>query len=59
MAEKSVRLVEDNLPCRRKRRRPQRRLMHVLMEDIQRAGVTEDDGTDGVRWRQMIQCGNP
>lgn len=56
--------IEDILSkgcCRWSRKRkgkPRRRSMDVAKEDIQRAGVTEEDGGDGVRWRQTVHCGN-
>lgn len=43
------------LPDRRKSGRPQKR----IMENIQRVGVTEEDGRDCVRWRQRIYYGDP
>lgn len=46
------------LPGRRKKGRPQRRLMDVGMEDMQRVGATEEDAEDRVRGRQMIRCGD-
>lgn len=36
---------------RRKRGRPQRRFMDVVMEDTEGIGVTEEDAQDRVRWR--------
>lgn len=31
--------------------------MDVMKEDMQMAGVTEEDARNRVRWRQMICCG--
>lgn len=42
------------LPGRRIRARLQRRLMDVLKEDMEQVGMTEEDTSDEVRWRQMI-----
>lgn len=47
------------LPYKRKRRRPQRRCMYVVKEDMQRLHVTKEEASDRLRWRQMIPCGNP
>lgn len=33
--------------------------MDVVKEDMQKAGVTEEDARDRVRWTQMIRCGDP
>lgn len=40
----------------RKRKRPQRRSMDVVKEDMKEVGVTEE--VAGVIWRQIICCGN-
>lgn len=33
--------------------------MDVVKENLQRAGVREEDDRYRVRWRQMICCGDP
>lgn len=33
--------------------------MDGLKDDTQKVGVTEEEGRDRVKWRQMILCGNP
>lgn len=38
---------------RRKRRRPQRRVLGVVKEEMQRVIVTQQDVRHKVRWRQM------
>lgn len=54
-------MVKTELPGRRKRGRPQRRSIDVVKQDIQTAGVTEEDAQrwDGVGRRQMICCDDP
>lgn len=32
--------------------------MGLVKEDMKRAGVTDEDARDRVRWRQMIQSGD-
>lgn len=57
--EKSAGRVEwvvCKLSSRRKRGRPQRRVIDVVKQDIQRVGVTEVDGRDMVRWGQIRWC---
>ena len=53
------RMLEMDLPGRRKRGRPKRRYMDVMKEDMIEIGVTEEDAEDRVRWRRMIRCGDP
>lgn len=48
------RMLKMELPGRRIRARLQRRLMDVLKEDMEQVGMTEEDTSDEVRWRQMI-----
>lgn len=48
------RILKMELPGRRIRARLQRRLMDVLKEDMEQVGMTEEDTSDEVRWRQMI-----
>lgn len=44
------------LSGRRTRRKPQRRLMDIAKEGVQRVGLTEKDARDWVRSREMIHC---
>lgn len=47
------------LPSRRKRGRTLKKFRTCfLKEDMQRVGVTEDDTSDWVKWRQKIRCGD-
>lgn len=41
---------------RRRKERPKRRLMAVVMEDMQVVGV---DAEDRAKWRRMIRCADP
>ena len=53
----SRRMMRLELPCRRPRGRPKRRFMDEV-KDMKIVGVREDDAEDGVRWGQMIRCGD-
>ena len=53
------RMTRLELPARRPRGRPKRRLMDVVKEDIKSVGVRGEDAEDRVRWKQMIPCGIP
>ncbi|KAK4290600.1 hypothetical protein Pmani_036511 [Petrolisthes manimaculis] len=53
-------MLEMDLPGRRKRGSPKRRFMDVVKEDniMQVVGVTEEDVDDRARWKQVIRCVN-
>ena len=53
------RILEGELPGRRKRGRPKRRFLSVVKEEIQLVGVTEEDAEDRLRWKQLIHYGDP
>lgn len=53
------RMLNMELAGRRKRVRPQRSIKEVLKEDVERVGVTKQDASNRVSWRQMISCGDP
>ncbi|KAL7841080.1 hypothetical protein SRHO_G00247710 [Serrasalmus rhombeus] len=53
------RMLEMELPGRRRRGRPQRRFMDVVKVDMEMVGVKVEEAVDRARWRQMIRCGNP
>ena len=59
--EKSVgwRMLEMELPGRRRRGRPKRRYMDAVKEDMQVVGVRLEDTENRVKWKTMICCGNP
>lgn len=47
-------MLEMELTGGRRRGGDQRRLMGVVMEDMEMAGLTAEETGDGVRWRQMF-----
>ncbi|KAJ8376011.1 hypothetical protein SKAU_G00065910 [Synaphobranchus kaupii] len=53
------RMLDMELPGKRRRGRPKRRFMDTVKEDMQAVGVTEDEAQDKNRWKQMIRCGDP
>ena len=53
------RVMEMELPGKRRRGRPKRRFMDVVGEDMRELGVTGDDVRDRARWRRVIRCGDP
>lgn len=52
------RLMNIELPGGKKRR-PQRRFIDVVKNDMKRVGLTDKVARDRVTWRQMICRGNP
>ncbi|KAJ8363293.1 hypothetical protein SKAU_G00121240 [Synaphobranchus kaupii] len=54
-----MRMVDMELPGKKRRGRPKRRLMDTVKEDMQAVGVTEDEAQDKNSWKQMIRCGDP
>ena len=53
------RMLEMELPGKRRKGRPKRRYMDAVREDMRAAGVTEEDAEDRGRWKQMTRCGDP
>ena len=53
------RMLEMELPGKRRKGRPKRRYMDAVKEDMRAVGVTEEDAEDRGRWKQMIRCGDP
>ena len=47
------------LPGKRKRRRPKKRFMGVVKEDMAEVEVAEEDTEDRSNWRWKIRCGDP
>lgn len=47
------------LAARRPRRRPERRVTHMVKEVKESVGAGEEDPGDAIRWRQMIRCDDP
>ena len=52
-------MLEMELPGKRRKGRPKRRYMDAVREDMRAVGVTEEDAEDRGRWKQMIRCGDP
>ena len=52
-------MMEMELPGKRRRGRPKRRFLDVVKEDMQEVGVKEMDIEDRKMWRMMIRCGHP
>ena len=53
------RMLRMELSGKRKRRRPKRRFMDVVKEDMAEVEVTEEDTEDRNNWRREIYCGDP
>ena len=52
-------MMEMEIPGKRKRRRPNRRFLDVVKEDMGKVGAKETDVEDRTVWRKMIRCGYP
>ena len=52
-------MMEMELPGKRRRGRPKRRFLDVVKEDMEEIGAKEMDIEDRKMWRIMIRCGNP
>ena len=52
-------VLDIELPGKRKRGRPKRRYMDGVREDMRVVGVSMEDVENRVRWRRMICCGDP
>ena len=52
-------MMEMELPGKRKRGRPKRRFLDVVKEDMEEVGAKETDFEDRKVWRMMIRCGHP
>ena len=52
-------IMEMELPGKRRRGRPKRRFLDVVKEDMADVGVKETDVEDRKMWRMMIRCGHP
>ena len=53
------RMMEMELPGKRKRGRPKRRFLDVIKEDMGKVGAREKDIENRTLWRNMIRCGYP
>ena len=52
-------MMEMELPGKRRRGRPKRRFLDVVKEDMGEVGAKETDVEDRKMWRMMIRCGQP
>ena len=50
-------MMEMELPGKRKRGRPKRKFLDVVKEDMEEVGAKETDIEDRKMWRMMIRCG--
>ena len=51
-------MMEMELPGKRRRGRTKRRFLDVVKEDMKEVGVKEMDIEDRKMWRMMIRCGH-
>ena len=47
------------LPGERRSGRPKQRFMDAVREDMQVAGVSDEEAENSSRWKQTIHCGDP
>ena len=52
-------MMEMELPGKRRRGRPKRRFLDVVKEDVEEFGAKETDVEDRKVWRTMIRCSRP
>ena len=52
-------MIEMELPKKRKRGRPKRRFLDVVKKDMGEIGSREKDIGNKALWRNIIRCGNP
>ena len=50
-------MIEMELPGKRKRGRPKRRFLNLMKEDMREVDAKETDVEDRTVWRKMICCG--
>lgn len=55
----TISMLKLVLAARRPRRRPERRITHMVKEVTESVGAREEDPEDAIRWRQMIRCDDP
>ena len=53
------RMMEMELPGKRKRGSPKRRFLDVVKEDMGEVGAKEADVENSMVWRKIICCGYP
>ena len=52
-------MMEMELPGKRRRGRPKRRFLDAVKKDMREVGAKETDVEDRKMWRMMIRCGHP
>ena len=52
-------IMEMDLPGKRKRGKPKRRFLDVVKKDMGEVGAKETDVEDRTVWRKMIRCNYP
>ena len=52
-------VMDMELPGKRRRGRPKRRYMDAVKEDMKVVGAKERDALDRAKWGRIIRCGNP
>ena len=52
-------MMEMELPGKRRRGRPKRRFLDVVKKDMGKVGAKATDVEDRKMWRMMIRCGTP
>ena len=50
-------MIEMELPVKRKRGRPKKRFLNLVKDDMGEVGAKEKDVEDRTVWRQIIGCG--
>ena len=55
----SRRMLEMELPGRRRRDRPKRRFMDAVKEDMQVVEVRVEHTKNRLKWKAVTRCGNP
>ena len=53
------RMMKIKIPGKRTRGRPQRRWNDNIKEDMKKAGVSEEEAEDRMRWRTVTRCCDP
>ena len=53
------RILEMELPGRKRRGRPKRRFMDAVKEYMLVVGVRVEDTRKRLKWKMVIRCGNP
>ena len=52
-------MIEMELPGKRRKGRPKRRFLNPVKEDMRKVGAKETDVEDRTVWREIILCGYP